>query len=447
MLLGVTLGITIFFSNSYFAEGPLHSVIKGDDYANNFTPNGSAVINSNTATLTPDQSHLAGNTILNTKIDMRYSFKLNGEVNLGDKSKAQGGADGISFVFQPGDTNVIGIPGGSMAIGGIQGAFGFKLDTYYNQYGQAAFMPDPSEFATSDNGNPSAFGAFVDGIDGVAKTIEATAQSITQPSQNMFKPISISYDGTSKIMTISYDGKIWTQNVSALIGQNESMSFAITAGTGDSKNLQEFKLNDFEYIVAEGKVIAKYIDEQGNVIAQEETYKGDLDKEWQTVQKDIPGYKFKELVGTDKGKFEVNDQEVIYIYTKTDTETTDTSTTDTETTDTSTTDTETTDTSTTDTETTDTSTTDTETTDTSTTDTETTDTSTTDTSTTDTETTDTSTTTETTESSKKNIFIGSNDNNKNLPKTGEKKSLLLIVLGGLILLISSWIYFRNKKSA
>ncbi|MFG5428332.1 LPXTG cell wall anchor domain-containing protein [Enterococcus faecalis] len=43
--------------------------------------------------------------------------------------------------------------------------------------------------------------------------------------------------------------------------------------------------------------------------------------------------------------------------------------------------------------------------------------------------------------------MGSNDNNKNLPKTGEKKSLLLIVLGGLILLISSWIYFRNKKSA
>ncbi|MGM0218540.1 SpaA isopeptide-forming pilin-related protein [Enterococcus sp. AZ126] len=52
----------------------------------------------------------------------------------------------------------------------------------------------------------------------------------------------------------------------------------------------------------------------------------------------------------------------------------------------------------------------------------------------------------TTEPSKNNIFISSTDNDKYLPKTGEKKSFLLIVLGSLMILVGILTVFKNKKN-
>ena len=52
----------------------------------------------------------------------------------------------------------------------------------------------------------------------------------------------------------------------------------------------------------------------------------------------------------------------------------------------------------------------------------------------------------TTEPSKNNIFISSTNNDKHLPKTGEKKSFLLIVLGGLVVLLGVLTVFKNKRN-
>ncbi|TYC47759.1 mucus-binding protein [Weissella muntiaci] len=289
--------------------------INGDDYASNFTANGEGVIAGNTATLTPDQQNKAGNTVLNTKIDMTQSFSLKGKVDLGNKSQAQGGADGMSFIFQPGDTDVIGKLGGAMGFGGVKGSFGFKLDTFYNGDDGDGYTADPTFFADSDGGKPAAFGAFVNGTTGVADTLDETAQQIAEPSNNEFKDIEIDFDGTSRQMTVTYDGKVW--DITSQIGTETNMSFAIAASTGSFRNLQQFQLESFSYTVAQGTVKSHYVDENGQTIADDVEQSGDLGDSWQTEAKVIPGYTLKEVQGNDEtGYYKANDQSVTYVYTR-----------------------------------------------------------------------------------------------------------------------------------
>ena len=47
-------------------------------------------------------------------------------------------------------------------------------------------------------------------------------------------------------------------------------------------NLQQLRNVNFTYTVAQGTVIANYVDEQGNTIAQQETTSGDIDTPYVT---------------------------------------------------------------------------------------------------------------------------------------------------------------------
>lgn len=287
-----------------------------EDFLTYFQRNGSAAgfdydLTTYTQTLTPDLGNQAGNVTLKTKVDMSQNFTFTGQINLGNKSQQNGGADGVGFLFHPGDTSVVGAPGGAAGIGGVNGAFGFKLDTYYNGVGETSFTPDPSAFSGKS------FGAFVDGLNGQAKTISASAKGIPQPSNNNFVDFTMSYNGTTKVMSITYGGQTWTQNVSSFIGTNQAMSFSIAASTGAQMNLQQLRNVNFTYTVAQGTVIANYVDEQGNTIAPSETTSGDIDTPYVTSQKTIPGYTFKASNGAaTSGNYAANDQTVNYVYTR-----------------------------------------------------------------------------------------------------------------------------------
>lgn len=288
------------------------------DFLDYFQRNGSAAqfdydLSTFTQTLTPNQTSQSGNVTLKNKIDMSSSFQFKGLVNLGDKSKAQGGADGIGFEFQPGNTDVVGHSGGAAGIGGVPGAFGFKLDTYYNGDNKPGwYEPDPSQFSDGQS-----FGAFVDGTSGVAITDATTAQSIPQPSNNAFVPIQINYDGNTKTMTINYNGQTWSKDLSTLVGENKAMSFAISASTGNLINLQQLRNVEFTYTVAQGRVNANYVDTQGNNISESISSSGDLGTNYTTTKKDIPGYTFKEVTGDpSEGQYTANDQTVTYVYTR-----------------------------------------------------------------------------------------------------------------------------------
>lgn len=291
--------------------------ISGPDFLNYFQRNGSAAhfdydIANTIQTLTPNQKHQSGNVTLKTKVDMSQDFTFTGFINLGNKSSSFGGADGVGFLFHPGNTDVVGRDGGAAGIGGVIGAFGFKLDTYYNANSETSFNPDPSEFAPGQ-----AYGAFVDGTSSVAQTIDEGAQVIAQPSYNQFKPFKMSYDGTSKIMTVTYDGQTWQQDVSQLIGNNHAMSFSISASTGDNYNLQQLQISNFQYTIAQGMVNAHYIDEAGKTLKAVVTTSGDIKTLYTTSQAKIPGYTFKEVTGAaPAGTYQANVQNVNYIYTR-----------------------------------------------------------------------------------------------------------------------------------
>ncbi len=285
------------------------------DFLTYFQRNGSAAnfnydIQNFVQTLTPNMKDQSGNVTLKTKVDMSQNFTLSGSINLGDKSSESGGADGVGFLFHPGNTDVVGVKGGAAGIGGVRGAFGFKLDTYYNYDGDPYFYPDPREFSPGQ-----AYGAFVDGTSGVAQTLEESAQPISQPNNNQFKTFKMSYDGTSKMMTVTYDGKIWQQDVSNLIGTNQSMAFSISASTGDNFNLQQLQLSNFQYTIAQGTVHANYLDENGQTLKATITTSGDIDTLYTTSQVTIPGYTFERVTGAAHiGTYQANAQDVNYIY-------------------------------------------------------------------------------------------------------------------------------------
>ncbi|MGX9820334.1 lectin-like domain-containing protein [Lactococcus lactis] len=286
------------------------------NFLNYFQRNGSAAnfpydTDTFTQTLTSNEGSKACNVTLMTKVDMSQNFTFTGKINLGDKSQGSGGADGVGFLFHPGDTNVVGAPGGAAGIGGVPGAFGFKLDTYFNKDGEASFTPDPKDFSGQS------FGAFVDGLNGQAKTIAATGKKISDPVNNNFVDFKMSYNGETKVMSITYGGQTWTEDVSSFIGTNQAMSFSIAASTGAQMNLQQLRNVNFTYTVAQGTVIANYVDEQGNTIAPSETTSGDINTPYTTSQKTIPGYTFKASNGaTTSGNYAVNDQTVNYVYTR-----------------------------------------------------------------------------------------------------------------------------------
>ena len=84
---------------------------------------------------------------------------------------------------------------------------------------------------------------------------------------------------------------------------------------GDSKDL-EFKVTYTKTPVAGGNVTAKYVDENGNPIADDVIASGNVGDPYSTTQKDVLGYTFKEVQGNPTGSFTDQDQTVTYVYTK-----------------------------------------------------------------------------------------------------------------------------------
>ena len=63
-------------------------------------------------------------------------------------------------------------------------------------------------------------------------------------------------------------------------------------------------------------ITVHYQDEQGNKIAPDEILSGKVGESYQSKQKDLPGYTFKEIKGDSTGTYTDEPKEVVYIYTK-----------------------------------------------------------------------------------------------------------------------------------
>lgn len=72
-----------------------------------------------------------------------------------------------------------------------------------------------------------------------------------------------------------------------------------------------------EEVIAQ-PVISRYIDTEGITIGEESSLTGEIDEEYTTSAKTIPGYTLVKIEGTTSGKFTSKQQEVNYIYIKDD---------------------------------------------------------------------------------------------------------------------------------
>lgn len=303
-----------------------------DNFLDYFGLHGNATYDqsSGIVTLTEDEKSQVGNFTLKNKILMNENFTLEGEANIGDKTRAQGGADGVGFAFHPGDIGSVGVAGGSLGIGGLTDVFGFKLDTFYNpSQNVASYYPDPEEFSDPN----TAFGGFVCTDQGEKRAHtyvgeDAPAQFINVPENNAFKPISFNYSGSAKTMTITYDGQTWSKNVSEWI-RDDALAFAMSASTGTNKNLQQFKIKSFTYAPLTA-IHTKYVDKvSGEEIIEGQTFEGLVDETQsnlralhsQVIDMD---YVYDSVVSenkeaydeaTDTGTFDLAEYTVTYYYT------------------------------------------------------------------------------------------------------------------------------------
>uniref|UniRef100_UPI0022E3D31A lectin-like domain-containing protein n=1 Tax=Streptococcus infantarius TaxID=102684 RepID=UPI0022E3D31A len=317
-----------------------------------FSLNGSARYNAEKGivTITPDENDKVGNFSLKSKIDMNTSFTLTGQVNLGSDSN---GADGIGFAFHTGNTTDIGNAGGNLGIGGLQNALGFKLDTYFNGYqapqsdkdGSQIDSTKSNDFGWNGDSMRAPYGTFVDTEnkevttnDGTkvqrwwAKDVGGTSQALSKSDvDGRFHDFTVDYNGDTRTLTIKYtqtSGKIltWTTTIS---NSNQAMAMIVSASTGGLKNLQQFKIESFDFKQA-ATVNVKYVDTKGNQIAQGEvTYPNGakVTGTYTTEQLKIPNYKFVRMDddGTATGEKSLlaegtltkagNNGTVIYVYT------------------------------------------------------------------------------------------------------------------------------------
>ena len=293
---------------SYDSKAKL--IVTNKNQANYFKTSGNANLSDGTVTLTQNAGGQAGSYTLKTKIDMTESFTLTGKINLGDSyeghTNGHYGGDGIAAVFSTAEPGVIGNggknhngAGGSLGMGGdnLKGSFGFKLDTYHN-----TSRTNPIDKASSDPGSVGgggAFGGFIYNYNGnnagargtvypVIRTFSKLAQN---PTDNSLKDYQVSYDGRTKEMTVTYNGQTWSMNLqsdklalmsdanvwgnpdtNALKYQNtfnsllsnagypEELALAIFASTGSAYNLQQFRLEKFEYSARGAYVTVNFID-------------------------------------------------------------------------------------------------------------------------------------------------------------------------------------------
>lgn len=290
------------------------TVVTKDNFDKYFQNQGDALYDQgkNTVELTDNESqkHESGNVAFNQQINMNQSFTLKGKIDLGDKTMQNGGGDGISVGFHTGDTNQVGTAG----LSGLPGAFGWKADTYWNKDADTIAGADPQRFGNKkqntifgfpvgkpyyDEGDGNSFGAFVttDAKDVVTvyDGTDAPAQAIEGPTSR-YQDITVEYDGTTKRMTINYEGKTWSRDVSDWI-TSDTMTFLIAASTGGATNAQRFQLDSFDYYRV-ATVNVRYVDQQGNVIAEgsvdypDGQYKS---KAYTTTQLDIPNYEFQNM--------------------------------------------------------------------------------------------------------------------------------------------------------
>lgn len=301
-------------------QRPAYIHVDQDNFTQYFDLNGSATYDKLTGivTVTPDKNDQVGNFALKPKIDASTNFTLLGQVNLGNRTSATGGADGIGFAFHNGNSTDIGNAGGNLGIGGLIDALGFKLDTWHNgahmpealRSGAQVSTTDANGYGWANDPDPAQFGGFVTTTDQQIKAIDGHAydrwwaqtdfnsvQALQSNDLNgQFHNFKVSYDGQSRELQVTYEetnGHVltWTKLTPV---DRQAFAMVVSASTGGAKNLQQFKLESFDFQQA-ATMNVRYVDLNGRQLAQATVNYPDgavVNGTYATSQLDISGYHF-----------------------------------------------------------------------------------------------------------------------------------------------------------
>lgn len=296
-------------TGSAATDGTVH--VSPEDFSKYFNLNQDTILAGQPSnghqlvTLTPNQAHQVGNFTLNNKIDMDKSFTLTGQLNLGDKSQAKGGADGVSIIFHPGPIDETGVGGEMTGFGGIPGAFGFKWDTYHNPN-------DPAQFTNNES-----YAAFVHNDEQNTPVVDLdSAQKIANPTNNQFIPVKISYDGSTHMMTVTYGDQTFSRNLSNWIGDSHALALSMTASTGEEFNLQQFNFESFDYTptVVKSHIKIEYQDATGSSLQPSTSIEGAVNSPFTIQPAAIAGYQYQRSSSQLTGNFWATDQTIVLTY-------------------------------------------------------------------------------------------------------------------------------------
>ena len=87
-------------------------------------------------------------------------------------------------------------------------------------------------------------------------------------------------------------------------------------GNEEGKFTKETQIVIYKYKKLAGRVIAKYIDSEGNTIHEDTITTGQIDEEYKVDRIQIEGYELKNVIGKEEGIYKLEDQTVIFKYKK-----------------------------------------------------------------------------------------------------------------------------------
>ncbi|VDG20247.1 hypothetical protein [Lactobacillus koreensis] [Lactiplantibacillus mudanjiangensis] len=209
----------------------------GSDGSVSLTSNSSHTVydaNGNASTVT---GHQAAHVSFEHEIDFSHNFSMTGAIGIG--SKSSGGADSVGFIFAPGDPSKAteGGSGGLLGLGGLDNAFGFVYDEYYNSnYNDPSSSPYIGWRTTDSSGNLQAVSSKNEW--GKASTVGLTRSS------SPVNTFTMDYDATSKMLTVVLGSSTFTRVIS---DTSTGYSVSVSASTGGSWNDYSAKIESFSY--------------------------------------------------------------------------------------------------------------------------------------------------------------------------------------------------------
>jgi hypothetical protein len=211
----------------------------------NFTLARDASSTGDVITLTPDAGGKAGAAFSRNRIDVRETFTVSAEINLGTRTTS--GADGIAFVLQPNSSTTLTV-GGGIGYDAVPNAFAVEFDTWQNgtelANDHAGLMKNNVTLHTEWGVSPIDLGELEDGR---WREVEfswipaATAGCVNAAQGKFTAKYDRNYDGD-----LLDSGEILFDNVCiALEAYFQSVGyhayFGFTAATGGSTNLQQVR--------------------------------------------------------------------------------------------------------------------------------------------------------------------------------------------------------------